>query len=508
MSTRSNMYALSVQQWNPWDGCNHECEYCKPSFQRGTRRWGMGQGNCQLCCTLTPHLHPERLDQSLRKTGFMQFIFTCSSGDIASCPTDYLKKIVAVMCNNKDKTFLLQTKDPKTFDRVDFPQNVVLGITLETNHDDLSRAVSKAPAPSERYEVFKDLKYKRKMLTLEPIMQFDLDTMVRWIGDIDPCMVWLGYDSKNTGLPAPDLAQVKELYWAIGRQHRVVILKTIPEDQKRSRRKGISRPGARPKGASRARFLQAKDWDQPAIAAWAMKAAPNSRLAMWILAHGHAKNVKQLNAAAVREGLNDAKGAIVGGINAWAARNDIRHVIVQKRSPGLRRWFLSADHVLGHRLLGHIVTQRGQFGYDPRCAPGGVLPGHAANQLTDFAFDRRSSRFPSSGFPSPIQLESLAVPPEFRFRLNDDERRSPVRPESRQPNPEDPISWTQIRAFDRLLEHRHLLSQCQVLDSQPGFGNEHRSEQQNTRFENAHFRTCEIRKWAILAARRTQWQTT
>ena len=111
------------------------------------------------------------------------------------------------------------------------------------------------------------------------------------------------------------------------------------------------------------------------------------------------------------------------------------------------------------------------------------------------------ARFSSAGFPAPIQLESLAVPPDDGFRLHDDECRLPVRPKLGKPHPEDPIAWTQLRAFDRLLEHRHLLSQCQVLDRQPGFGNEHRSEEQNTRFENAHFRTREIRKWAIVAAR-------
>ena len=141
-----------------------------------------------------------------------------------------------------------------------------------------------------------------------------------------------------------------------------------------------------------------------------------------------------------------------------------------------------------------IGRQQGQFGYDPRRAPSGVLPGHAANQLTDFACDRRASRCTFSGFPAPIAFESLAVPVNDRFRLNDDERRSPVRPQSRQAHPEGPIAWTQLRPFDRLLEHRHLLSQCQILDGQPGFGNERRSEQQNTRFENAHFHTQEIRK--------------
>ena len=60
------------------------------------------------------------------------------------------------------------------------------------------------------------------------------------------------------------------------------------------------------------------------------------------------------------------------------------------------------------------MAQEGRFRYDPRCAPGGVLPGHAANQITDFACDRRASRFSSAGFPPPIQLESLAVPAERR----------------------------------------------------------------------------------------------
>ena len=340
MPTRSNMYTLSVQQWSPWVGCNHQCKYCESSFQRGTRRWGMGQGNCQSCCTFTPHAHPERLGRPLRNTGFMQFIFTCSSGDIASCPTDYLKKIVAVMRKHRDKTFLLQTKDPKTFHRVTFPQNVVLGITLETNRDALSRAVSNAPVPSERYEAFKDLKHKRKMLTLEPVMEFDLDTMLRWIGHIHPCMVWLGYDSKHTGLPEPNLAKVQELHWALGRQGRAVILKTIPQSQEEPRAEGVSQPLSTLKDPGRERPVQAKDWDEAAIAAWASKAGPNSRLAMWILAHGHAKTIKALNAAAVGAGYSDAKGAIVGGIHAWAARNALPRPLREVALDGAKKFVM------------------------------------------------------------------------------------------------------------------------------------------------------------------------
>ncbi len=129
------------------------------------------------------------------------------------------------------------------------------------------------------------------------------------------------------------------------------------------------------------------------------------------------------------------------------ARSDSWHVIVQKRPPGPRRWLSYPDHVLGHSLLGHIMAQQGQFGYDPQRAPNRVHPGHAANQVRDFAFHRRASGWTFSRCPAPIAFESLAMTVDDRFRLNDDERRSPVRPESRQAHPDGRIAWMQLRPF-------------------------------------------------------------
>ena len=226
MADHTNMYRFSVKQWSPWAGCEHDCTYCKPTFQRQLKRWG--KKNCEACYHFTPHEHEERLeDPRLPKTGFMQFIFTCSSGDIAFCPVDYFEKILATIRRYPDRTFLLQTKDPRILHKVKLPANVIVGVTLETNRDELSQSVSKAPPVSERYEVFKSLKHRQKMVTIEPVMEFDLETMVAWIEDIRPCMVWLGYDSWNTGLPEPELAKVKELYWELGRRGIVVVLKTI-----------------------------------------------------------------------------------------------------------------------------------------------------------------------------------------------------------------------------------------------------------------------------------------
>ena len=44
---------------------------------------------------------------------------------------------------------------------------------------------------------------------------------------MNPVMVWLGYDSKRAGLPEPELNEVKNLYWELGKRGFVVILKRI-----------------------------------------------------------------------------------------------------------------------------------------------------------------------------------------------------------------------------------------------------------------------------------------
>jgi hypothetical protein len=221
----TNMYTLSIGQWNPFVGCGFNCVYCQNSFQAQLKRWA--KGNCEQCYTFTPHTHANRLNQQLPRTGYGQFIFTCSCGDIAFCPTDYLMKIVGRIEQEKEKAFLIQSKCPTTFKRARFPGNVVLGVTLETNRDDLCNRISKAPGPSRRYEDFLKVNHPEKMVTVEPVMDFDLEIMVNWIEDINPCMVWLGYDSRKNHLLEPELVKVKTLYWELGRRGFTVVLKKV-----------------------------------------------------------------------------------------------------------------------------------------------------------------------------------------------------------------------------------------------------------------------------------------
>jgi len=215
------MYKLSVKQWNPFVGCLHHCVYCGSSFQRQLKRQGK---RCLDCYNFIPHEHPSRLTQNLPKT---QFIFTCANGDMSFCRTEYLEKIIQKIQKESNKTFLIQSKNPKTFNRVTFPKNVIIGTTIETNNDTVYNGISKAPMPSHRYKDFLSVKHPVKMVTMEPVIDFDLDVMVKWIEDINPCMVWLGYDSKNNHLPEPKLEKVKNLYWELGKRGFTVILKTI-----------------------------------------------------------------------------------------------------------------------------------------------------------------------------------------------------------------------------------------------------------------------------------------
>jgi uncharacterized Fe-S cluster-containing radical SAM superfamily protein len=225
MSRQTHMYRASVIQWNPFVGCSFRCLYCLLSFQMQLKRWG--KNHCDACYRFIPHEHPERLVQPLPRTGFGQFIFTGSSGDITFCTTEYLQKIVDRIRRESSKTFLLQSKNPQTFGRVQFPENVILGVTLETNHDEGYGEISKAPVPSRRYRDFLSVRHALKMVTVEPVQEFDQGLLVEWISNINPCLIWLGYDSRKNRLPEPCLGKVKTLHWELAYRGFTVVLKTI-----------------------------------------------------------------------------------------------------------------------------------------------------------------------------------------------------------------------------------------------------------------------------------------
>ncbi len=190
------MYAEATT-WNPFKGCKFDCIYCVTSFQLQAKRQ---MHNCMKCYDYTPHFHPERLSA----IPSARTVFVCGNADISFAEADHVNQIIeAIREHNKSvknqKTFYLQSKSPSCLEPFleKLPGNVIILTTLETNRDEGYDKISKAPVPSERYRQFLALKYPRKVVTIEPLMDFDIDVFSGWILNIRPEYVWLGLNSKK-----------------------------------------------------------------------------------------------------------------------------------------------------------------------------------------------------------------------------------------------------------------------------------------------------------------------
>jgi hypothetical protein len=132
-------------------------------------------------------------------------------GDIAFCEPNWMQQILARIKQFQDRTFLIQSKNPSVFRNYHFPENVLLGTTIETNRDDLYREISSAPLPWQRYGAMMRLRHSRKIVTIEPILDFDVEILREWVSKIEPETCYVGYDSKKNYLPEPELGKTKAL---------------------------------------------------------------------------------------------------------------------------------------------------------------------------------------------------------------------------------------------------------------------------------------------------------
>lgn len=194
----------NTKTWNVFKGCEYNCIYCKNSFQRQAKRQ---KHNCLDCYNYKPHFHPERLN----KIPKADLVFACGNGDISFAHRIELAKIFTVIQFHPKQTFLLQTKNPMCLVAWRIPSNCIIGTTIETNRD--TKNISKAPTVELRYKVMTDFIQGRKAVTIEPILDFDLDILKKWIYNINPEIVWVGYANHTNGLKLdePSLEKTKKL---------------------------------------------------------------------------------------------------------------------------------------------------------------------------------------------------------------------------------------------------------------------------------------------------------
>jgi DNA repair photolyase len=193
---KGNMYGFVTHTWNVIKGkCPHDCEYCY----------------MKVYSQKELHFDEKELKTDLGKGNF---IFVGSSCDMwaEKIPEEWIIKILAICLKYPKNTYFFQTKNPLRFDKFkdmlrELRPNVIIGTTIETNREGFNY---NAPTISERIYAM-TIKGFRKMITIEPIMDFDVTHLVDEIERTNPEFVNIGADSKNHNLPEPSQFKIETL---------------------------------------------------------------------------------------------------------------------------------------------------------------------------------------------------------------------------------------------------------------------------------------------------------
>jgi len=200
--SQGNMFDFISHTWNTVKGtCSHDCEYC---YMKGIAR----RFNKQQC--------PAYFDEKeLINLGKDRFIFVGSGNDLFAkdIPAEWIIRTLD-HCLKYDNKYLFQTKNPARFH--DFKHKIlaqnIVATTMETNRYYLKQ-MGKAPSPYFRHIGMQGL--QNTMITIEPIMDFDIEEFINMIYSIKPKQVNIGADSGNNHLPEPTAEKVIELIAAL-----------------------------------------------------------------------------------------------------------------------------------------------------------------------------------------------------------------------------------------------------------------------------------------------------
>lgn len=224
-SDGKKMFNIVTKTWNPVTGCLHHCHYC----------WARKLATTKL---RNSHRYKDgfnpRLNEGEFKTKFKkgEFVFVSDMGDLFGdfVPHDWISKVLNYIHGFPKVFFLFLTKNPERYQKflADMPDNAILGATIETNRDKIyvENTISRASLPSIRYNAMKNLEWDRKFVSIEPILNFDLETFCSWIEEIYPFMMYVGYDNYHNKLPEPPLKKTLRLLEEVSR-FTLVVRKTI-----------------------------------------------------------------------------------------------------------------------------------------------------------------------------------------------------------------------------------------------------------------------------------------
>ena len=195
VNPKSNMYSFLNDYpkkgrnrgytWNTVKGkCPHDTEYGYCYM----KKWGE-----------QPELH---FDEKELKTnlGEGNFIFTGSSCDLFAdkIPLQWIQDTLEYCCKF-DNRYLFQSKNPERIikNQHRLPCDVIIGTTIESNKT--FKEMCNAPSPYDRAKAMKMLHFLgyKTMLTIEPICDFDLDSIVELIQTCKPNWINIGANTNS-----------------------------------------------------------------------------------------------------------------------------------------------------------------------------------------------------------------------------------------------------------------------------------------------------------------------
>lgn len=218
---KGNMYSWVTHTHEFIGGeCPHKCSYCymdNPRFGRHPKYVG-----------------PIRLldDEFKTNYGVGKTIFIGNRNDMFAdaVPSVWISKILEHCCNFSN-FYVFQTKNPLRFIEFDssFPYMTSLGTTIETNRN--TTDVSSA------FAMMKVNKRFRTFITVEPVLDFDIEVFAQLLLIANVDFINIGADSKGHGLNEPHPDNIRKLLKILRENHPDIRIKPnlyrlVPEERK------------------------------------------------------------------------------------------------------------------------------------------------------------------------------------------------------------------------------------------------------------------------------------
>jgi protein gp37 len=205
MATQGNMYSDITGTWNPLAGeCSHKCGYCST---KTLKRYP----GC-----LNKYSGPVRIDEIAMKKnlGSGKTWFVVAQNDLfaENVPGYIILNILAKCREYQGNTYLFQSKNPRRFSEYleCMPKSVIFCTTIESNRW-YSEHIGNTPHPISRAIAIGNLIDYKRYVTIEPIMDFNMEQLLDIIYISKPHQVNIGADSKRHNLSEPLKENVLQL---------------------------------------------------------------------------------------------------------------------------------------------------------------------------------------------------------------------------------------------------------------------------------------------------------